>query len=73
MKLIENVACRFLIYRFKKGYGADCKTSDLDDFKNEHTGVNNGLTRKETVMHPARCASCRAEETIDFLKQHIIL
>lgn len=58
----EIEACKYLIKRLKAGYGANCKTSDVDDF---------GL--KQYKNHQARCGSCRAKETIDFLKEHIAL
>lgn len=68
MDLLEKLACKFLVWRFRVGYGAECETSDLDDFKDAHF---KNISRKEAVMHPARCVSCRAEETIAFLKDHI--
>lgn len=58
----ETDACKYLIKRFKAGYGANCKTSDIDDF-----GI------KQYRNHKARCGSCRAKETTDFLKEHIVL
>jgi len=67
MKHLETLACRFLIWRFKRGYGAECETYDLDDFDTIEPPY------KEWVMKGARCPSCRAEETIQFLENHINL
>ena len=58
MDYLEKLACRFLIWRLKIGYGANCKTRDLDDFK------------EDGGDYP-RCASCQARETIEFLEEHI--
>ena len=66
MKYLEKLACRFLIQRFRDGYGADCETYDLTDFP--ELGFS-----KERVISDSRCPSCRAEETIKFLKDHIDL
>lgn len=30
MNFLENVACRFLIWRLKEGYGADCEVRDRE-------------------------------------------
>lgn len=65
----EIEACRYLIKRFKIGYGANCKTSDLDDFDRMY---KKGKLSK-SVIFSGRCASCRAKEAIIFLKEHIEL
>ena len=50
----------------KEGYGADCKTSDLDDFRKMYT--NKKYKMHEMITSDARCASCRAKETIKFIE-----
>lgn len=67
MNFLERIACRFLIWRFYEGYGAVCETSDLDDMPFTGTKLS------ARVMGKGRCSSCRAEETIAFLKEHIEL
>ena len=66
MNHLEKLCCRFLIWRLKIGYGANCKTSDLDDFPEMlHPKPS------EYVMHSGRCGSCQAREAINFLEAHI--
>lgn len=55
----------------KKDYGADCKTSDLDDFKNDW--VKHCKTLEEAVISGGRCPSCRAKEVISWIDEHIEL
>lgn len=74
----ELATCRWLIRRLKAGYGARCKTSDLDDFKNIMAlAVKNSTPKNNTiqkcVMSDERCGACRAKETIHFLEHHIEL
>jgi len=64
---LEKLACRFLIWRFHEGYGANCETSDLDD------GTLGEKLSSEAVIHNGRCWSCRAKEAIIFLENHITL
>ena len=68
MDCLEKLAARFLIWRLKISYGANCKTSDLDDFPEM-------LQPKPSdyVMHSGRCGSCQAKEAIHFLEGHIDL
>ena len=66
MKYLETLACRFLISRFKKDWGADCETYDLDDFPPTSGGL-----LKSDIISSGRCGGCRAEETISFLEHHI--
>ena len=54
-----------------KGYGTGCETSDLDDFKDDW--VKHCKTLKEAVMSDGRCPSCRAEEVINWINEHIEL
>ena len=63
---LEKLACRFLIWRLKIGYGANCKTSDLDDFPEM-------LRPKPSdyITHSGRCGSCQAKEAIHFLEEHL--
>lgn len=62
--MIEKLICKFLIRRLKKGYGADCNTYDLFDSDN---------IPKDKVISNGRCFSCRAEEAIAFLEEHVRL
>lgn len=71
MYFLERMASKFLVWRLKKGYGANCRTSDLDDFKRMYT--RRGTKLSEAVTHSGRCASCQAKETILFLENHIDL
>ena len=66
MNYLEKLACIFLIWRLRKGYGANCDGSDLDDFPEM-------LKPKPSdyVTSSGRCASCRAKETIGFLEENI--
>lgn len=66
----ELEACKYLIKRFKIGYGANCESSDLDDFRKNYSKKT---SLKEIVLADHRCASCRAEEAIAFLQKHITL
>ena len=63
---IEVKLCKLLIFLLRRDYGADCRTSDLDDFP-EMLGAN----KSKYVESSGRCASCRAKETIKFLEEHI--
>lgn len=63
---IERLVAKFLIWRLRVGYGADCETSDLDDQREMY--LEGKLS--ESVIHQGRCASCRAAETIAFLEEH---
>ena len=53
----------------KRGYGADCKTNDLDDFAKDFRK----MTYDQAISEKRRCGSCRAKETIRFLEDHIDL
>lgn len=53
----------------KKGYGADCRTTDLDDFKKMYRKY----TYREAVESGGRCGSCLARETIKFIESRIEL
>jgi hypothetical protein len=66
----EIALCRWLIKRLKAGYGADCITSDLDDFREMYVHPSTKLSK---AIRGARCGSCQAKEMIDFLKEHIDL
>ena len=67
----EINTCRYLIKRLKLGYGANCRTSDLDDFSKIYRNPKNKLS--EAIMLDRRCGSCRAGEVIVWLKEHIKL
>lgn len=64
----EKEATKLLIEKLKEGYGANCETSDLDDFEDL---TSDKLS--ELVVSKSRCASCRAKETILFLEHHLEL
>lgn len=64
-KLAQKKAVRIVIKQLKKDWGADCKTSDLDD--NPRMYKKGKLS--ENIRHGGRCGSCQAKECIDFLKQ----
>lgn len=51
------------------GYGCNCKISDLDDFP--EMWKKGKLSRN--IRHEGRCASCRARETVDFIKFNLRL
>lgn len=57
---LDVLIARLMIWRIKKGYGADCESKDMNDLPIE-------------FQYSARCASCRARETIDWLEDHIRL
>lgn len=60
----ETWACKLVIWLLKRGYGEiRCETRDVDDFPE--------LRRTDGMG--ARCAGCKAWETIDFLEDHISL
>jgi hypothetical protein len=65
----EKWIYRQAIKLIKEGYGADCETSDLDDFystcPNDYVGAHH--------EPKSRCASCRAKEAIEFLEYTIDL
>lgn len=65
---IEIWFWQIAIWLIKRGYGCDCPTSDLDDFPLEQK-----MTPKEIVFRSSRCPSCKAKETIDWIKEHIEL
>lgn len=67
MKWIEIQFWKVAKFIIKRGYGADCLTSDLDD------GILGEKLSSEAVIHSGRCGSCRAKETIDWIDQHIEL
>ncbi len=69
---IEIRFWRFAIWLIRRGYGANCETSDLEDF--EFNGLDAMRVRGwRDVFAPGRCASCRAREAIDWIQKHIEL
>lgn len=66
---IEILITKWLINRLRKGYGAECGTSDLDDFEDEFKQMK----LSEAIKADRRCAFCRAKETIEWLEKHIDL
>lgn len=55
---IEIKITQLMIWRLRKGYGANCETKDIDDFPNED-------------ISKSRCPSCKYKECIDLLNEHI--
>jgi len=64
--LFEIFLCKVVIWFLQRGYGPKCDTSDIDDFPDMYK------TPKD-VFNPGRCAACRANEVVDWLKSHIDL
>lgn len=63
------IAIKFWCYVkwiIRRGYGCNCKGSDLVDFPEWYT-------KPEHVFASGRCASCRAKEVIDWIDKHIEL
>ena len=60
----DTKICKKVIKILKKCFGADCDTSDLDDFSKMYKKGKLG----KSVIHSGRCPSCRAKETINFLE-----
>lgn len=67
MKYLEIKFWRFAQWLIRRDYRGDCKTSDIDD------GVIGKKFTQKAVMSDARCPSCRAKETINFIEDHIDL
>lgn len=73
---LEIIFWRFAIYLIKKGYGKGCDISDLDEvFTGKDIFYKDGQEMKmsEIIIHPVRCSSCRAKETVLFIEEHIYL
>jgi hypothetical protein len=66
---MENLVYRLCIWLIRRGYGANCRESDLDEFPGRY---KNGKL-SENIRNGGRCASCRAKEAIDFLEDTIKL
>lgn len=66
MKFLKILFWKIAIYSIKKGYGANCKTSDLEDFPEMYSN-------SQAVFNERRCASCRAKETIKWIENNISL
>jgi hypothetical protein len=66
MDKIDILIARLMIWSLRRGYGADCPSSDIEDFPEDYR------TPKD-VFSPGRCGSCRAKEVITFLEKHIKL
>ena len=61
---IDLIVTRYFIWSLKEGYGADCETSDLDDFPEDYK-------KPKDVFLSRRCGSCRTKEIINWLEKHI--
>lgn len=62
--MIEIYFWKIAKWLIRRGYGADCPTTDLEDF---------GAKTANDVFHPGRCASCRAREIIHWIDGHVDL
>lgn len=61
----EIIIFKIARYLIRRGYGADCKTSDLDDFPEMQIHLGKDIQN--------RCASCKAKEIINWIDGHIEL
>lgn len=66
MNHLEILFWRFAKFLIRRGYGADCVTSDLEDFPEEYKDHKDMISGK-------RCESCRAKEIIEWIDGHIEL
>ena len=57
---------QFAKYLIIKGYGANCETCDLDDFREMYK-------EPKDVFYSGRCSSCRAKEVCVWIDSHIEL
>lgn len=64
LDILEIHFWRVAKWIIRRGYGADCETSDIQDSK---------LKTIDDVFSKGRCASCRAKEVIDWIDHHIDL
>ena len=64
---LEILFWTFAIYLIKKGYGAECEQSDIDDPMYKKGKLS------ENIRNSGRCSSCRAKEAIDWIEDHISL
>lgn len=63
---LEILFWKIAKYFIVKGYGCDCKTTDLEDHPEMYT-------KPEHVFASSRCGSCRAKEMCDWIDNHIDL
>jgi len=63
---LDILIAKLAIWSIRRGYGADCEMSDLDEFSEEYK-------IPKDVFRSSRCSSCRAKEVIDWLEEHIKL
>lgn len=63
---IEIWFWKIAIRLIKKDYGANCETSDLNDFQKTFKNC-------EDVFSPSRCPSCQAREIINWIEGYIEL
>lgn len=65
----EIIFWKIARHLIKKGYGCNCKTSDLDDFHEMYSKA----PLSKSVSHGGRCGSCRAKEVCDWIDDEIEL
>jgi len=58
--ILEIQFWRIAKWLIRKGYGADCEVSDIQELGLSHD-------------NPARCSSCKAKEVIGWIDEHISL
>ena len=66
MNKLEIKFWKFAQFLIKRGYGADCEISDLEDFPEDYK-------TPQDVFAQGRCGSCRAKETLNWIDYHIKL
>ena len=66
MKIIEILFWKLARWIIIRGYGANCETSDLDDFPEDYKVPKD-------VFLDRRCGSCRAKEVVEWIDKHIEL
>lgn len=58
---IEIIITKLMIWFLKRGYGPKCETTDLQNWPE---------LKHDT---PGRCPTCRANEVIDWLEEHLTI
>lgn len=66
IQLLEIHFWKIAKWLIRRGYGAYCQTSDIDDFPET-------FKNPKSVFSQSRCGSCRAKEIIEWIDGHIEL
>jgi hypothetical protein len=64
MNRLEILFWNIAKWLIRRGWGAYCESSDIDDFPDMWVGAKN-------AAHPGRCGSCRAKEIIEWIDMNI--